>query len=99
MADKRVVAGSSLGFGAMLAIVMSWTLNKSIIWAIIHGILGWIYVIYYMIAHNDWKLFWSKFSCGWRTTLFQAAMPVNLSMNGYNAGWSVLPGDAYSSQY
>jgi hypothetical protein len=57
MADKRVVAGSSLGFGAMLAIVMSWTLNKSIIWAIIHGILGWIYVIYYMIAHNDWKLF------------------------------------------
>ena len=57
MADKRVIAGSSLGFGAMLAIVMSWTLNKSIIWAIIHGILGWIYVIYYIIAHNDWKLF------------------------------------------
>ena len=52
----RVVAGSSLGIGAMLAMVMSWTLNKSILWAIIHGILGWIYVIYYMLVHNDWTL-------------------------------------------
>jgi len=61
MADRkgggRVVAGSSLGFGAVLAIVMSWTLNKSIVWAIIHGLLGWIYVVYYMIVRDDWKLF------------------------------------------
>jgi hypothetical protein len=28
---------------------MSWTANKSILWAIIHGILGWLYVVYYAL--------------------------------------------------
>ena len=50
-------AGSSIGFGAVLAIIMSWTANKAVIWAIIHGILGWIYVIYYLIVKNDWNWF------------------------------------------
>ena len=36
----------------MLAIAISYTTNKSILWAIIHGILGWLYVIYC-------ALFWS----------------------------------------
>ncbi len=50
-------AGSSIGFGAVLAIVMSWTANKAILWAIIHGILGWIYVVYYLLFHHDWSWF------------------------------------------
>jgi fucose permease len=54
---SKVVAGSSLGFGAVLAMVMSWTLNQSILWAVIHGVFGWIYVIYYMIVRDDWKFF------------------------------------------
>jgi len=54
---KKVVAGSSVGFGAVLAIVMSWTINKSILWAIFHGILGWLYVIYYLFTRNDWTWF------------------------------------------
>ena len=37
---------SGITFGSALAIVISYTANKSILWAIIHGILGWIYVIY-----------------------------------------------------
>jgi hypothetical protein len=53
----KFAAKSSIGFGAVLAIVMSWTANKAILWAIIHGILGWLYVIYYLIAHNDWSWF------------------------------------------
>jgi hypothetical protein len=32
-----------------LAIAMSWTANKSIIWAIIHGFIGWFYVLYYAL--------------------------------------------------
>ncbi|HQO10320.1 MAG TPA: hypothetical protein PLK90_09625 [Clostridiales bacterium] len=40
---------SGITFGTVLAIVISWSVNKSIIWAIIHGILSWIYVIYYII--------------------------------------------------
>ncbi len=38
-----------IGFGTALAITISWSVNKSIIWAIIHGILSWIYVIYYAV--------------------------------------------------
>jgi hypothetical protein len=36
-----------VGFGTALAITISWSLNKSILWAIVHGILSWIYVFYY----------------------------------------------------
>ena len=36
-----------IGFGTALAISISWSANKSIVWAIIHGILSWVYVIYY----------------------------------------------------
>ena len=30
-----------------LAIAISYTTNHSILWAIIHGILSWLYVIYF----------------------------------------------------
>ena len=33
--------------GAAIAIAISWSLYKSIWWAILHGILGWFYVIHY----------------------------------------------------
>jgi len=35
-----------VGFGSALAIAISYANNHSIPWAIIHGILGWLYVIY-----------------------------------------------------
>lgn len=41
---------SGIEFGAALAMVISWSLNKSILWAIFHGILSWSYVIYYAIV-------------------------------------------------
>jgi hypothetical protein len=46
---KVVKAGVS--FGSALAICISWSANKSILWAIIHGIFSWLYVIYYAL----WK--------------------------------------------
>jgi hypothetical protein len=39
-----------LSLGSVLAIVCSMKRNHSIIWAIIHAFLGWIYVIYYIIT-------------------------------------------------
>ena len=58
MADKKkgnpAAAGAGLGFGAALAIVMSWTANKAFLWALLHGVLGWLYVIYYLIFKDDW---------------------------------------------
>ncbi len=39
------------GFGSMLAITLSWSVNHSILWMILHGIISWLYVIYFGI----WK--------------------------------------------
>jgi len=41
-----------IGFGSALAITISWSLNKSILWAIIHGFLSWVYVIYYALKYR-----------------------------------------------
>ena len=44
-------AKAGIGFGTVLAIAISWSANHSILWAIIHGILSWVYVIYYAIRY------------------------------------------------
>jgi len=49
MAAKSEAARAGIGFGSALAIAISWSLNKSIFWAIVHGIFSWLYVIYYAI--------------------------------------------------
>ncbi len=50
-------AKAGIGFGCALAIAISWTANKSIGWAVIHGLLGWFYVIYYLITDQEWTWF------------------------------------------
>jgi len=45
-------AKAGIGFGSALAITISWSVNKSILWAIIHGILSWVYVIFYAITRH-----------------------------------------------
>ena len=44
---------SGIGFGVALAMVISYVKWQSIGWAILHGALNWIYVIYY-IAKYGW---------------------------------------------
>jgi hypothetical protein len=34
-----------IGFGSALAITISWSANKSIFWAILHGVFSWFYVV------------------------------------------------------
>ena len=38
-----------LGYGASLAMVISWSVNKSILWAMFHGFFSWFYVVYFAI--------------------------------------------------
>ncbi|HEV7423701.1 MAG TPA: hypothetical protein VGO21_00770 [Candidatus Paceibacterota bacterium] len=45
-----VYVGPGIGLGTIIAVVVSWSRNKSILWAIIHGFLGWIYVIYALLV-------------------------------------------------
>lgn len=49
MAKSDAVVKTGVGFGSVLAITISWSVNQSILWAIIHGFLSWFYVIYYAI--------------------------------------------------
>lgn len=46
---RKEGAGVGLGLGAVLAVVLSWSVNHSILWAIIHGWFGWLYVMYYLL--------------------------------------------------
>lgn len=48
---SKSVVKSGVGFGACLAMVISFTTWKSVFWAILHGILSWIYVVYYLIKY------------------------------------------------
>ena len=48
----RQVVKTGASFGSALAIAISWSVHKSLLWAIVHGILSWIYVIYYALTRN-----------------------------------------------
>lgn len=41
-----------VSFGTVLEIVISYTTWNSVFWAIIHGLLSWIYVIYFIIMYK-----------------------------------------------
>lgn len=49
MKSSAKAAGGGITLGTLIAVVVSWTANKSILWAIIHGFFGWFYVIYYLL--------------------------------------------------
>lgn len=50
MMFQREVVKSGIGFGSALAIVISFTTHKSVLWAIIHGFFSWLFVIYYLLT-------------------------------------------------
>ena len=39
-----------VSFGMVLATAISFTVHQSILWAMVHGILGWGYVLYYAVT-------------------------------------------------
>jgi len=41
-----------VGLGAVLAVVLSWDRNRSILWAIFHGICTWVYVIWWAMTRH-----------------------------------------------
>lgn len=49
MIKKVEVTKAGVEFGTVAAAIISWSLNKSVLWMVIHGIFGWGYVIYYAI--------------------------------------------------
>jgi hypothetical protein len=48
MSDTRNDAVKhGISFGSALAIAISWSTHHSTLWAILHGFLSWLYVLYF----------------------------------------------------
>lgn len=41
------VVRDGVGLGSVIAVVCSWQRNRSIVWAILAGLLSWFYVVYF----------------------------------------------------
>lgn len=47
MSGGTDAAKAGIGLGSAIAVAISWSQNQSILWAIFHGFISWIYVIYH----------------------------------------------------
>jgi len=50
--ERTVYVSNGVGIGSAIAVVCSWQRNRSILWAILAGIFGWFYVIYFAITRR-----------------------------------------------
>lgn len=50
MSKGQEAARAGISFGSALAITISWSTHHSILWAILHGVFSWFYVIYYAVT-------------------------------------------------
>ena len=48
----KQVGWHGASFGSALAMSISFSINKSIGWAILHGLFSWFYVVYYAFFVN-----------------------------------------------
>lgn len=49
-AIRSNVTTAGIGLGSAIAVAISWSLHKSIVWAAIQGFFGWFYVLYYAVT-------------------------------------------------
>jgi hypothetical protein len=50
--QTQEVTQTGIGIGSALAIVCSWQRNRSILWAILAGVLSWLYVIHFAMTRR-----------------------------------------------
>jgi len=46
MSAGENAATAGISMGSALAMILSFSVNHSILWAIIHGVCSWFYVVY-----------------------------------------------------
>ena len=49
---RNYAAKAGISLGSALAVAISWSVNKSIVWAVIDGVLSWLYVLYYALTRH-----------------------------------------------
>ena len=50
MSRTSQAARVGVTMGSALAITISWSEHHAILWAVIHGFLSWVYVVYYAMT-------------------------------------------------
>ena len=51
--NNQTIIKEGVSLGAVIAVVTSWSRNQSVLWAILHGIFSWLYVIYFVLTRNN----------------------------------------------
>lgn len=49
---RNTAISSGIGLGTVLAVVVSWERNKSVLLAFLHGIFSWLYVLYFVLTRK-----------------------------------------------
>lgn len=49
---KNRAISSGIGLGTIIAVVVSWERNKSVLLAFLHGIFSWLYVLYFVLTRK-----------------------------------------------
>mgnify|MGYP006198747865 FL=1 len=49
---RNTAISSGIGLGSVLAVVVSWERNKSVLLAFLHGIFSWFYVLYFVLTRK-----------------------------------------------
>ena len=52
----NVATQSGIGLGSILGVTFSWARNRSIFWAILAGLLSWLYVVYFALTRRPDEL-------------------------------------------
>lgn len=47
--SNTTVVKNGIGVGVVMAMIISWSLNHSVLWMLIHAFFSWFYVIYYLL--------------------------------------------------
>jgi len=53
MPPQAEFINDGVGLGCVIAVVCSWQRNRSILWAILHGFLSWLYVVYFAVTRRN----------------------------------------------
>lgn len=61
MGERRGKAGCGCcgggifgSIGAVLAAILSWQTNHSLLWALVHAFFSWFYVLYHWLTYGRW---------------------------------------------
>jgi len=49
---RRDGIGLAYALGMAIAVTLSWARNASILWCVLHGLLSWVYVIYFALTRS-----------------------------------------------